>query len=135
MGPVRGVLLDTSVLVEIERGTLDPGTALAGEDGPFEIAVAAISIAELLLGACLAAGVRAERRQAFAEHMIESYPVVQYDVATARHHAELLAHCRRTGTMRGDHDLIIAATARATGRTVVTLDRKGFEGLPDVRVR
>ncbi len=132
---MKGVLLDTSVLVEIERGRLDPVTTLADDGGPFEIAVAAISIAELLLGASLATGVRAERRQAFAEHMIESYPVVQYDVATARHHAELLAHCRRTGTMRGDHDLIIAATARATGRTVLTLDRKGFEGLPDVRVR
>ncbi len=132
---MKGVLLDTSVLVEIERGRLDPVTTLADDGGPFEIAVAAISIAELLLGAFLATGVRAERRQAFAEHMIESYPIVQYDVATARHHAELLAHCRRTGTMRGDHDLIIAATARATGRTVLTLDRKGFEGLPDVRVR
>ena len=36
--------------------------------------------------------------------------------------------------MRGAHDLIIAATARATGRTIVTLDRRGFADLPRVRV-
>jgi predicted nucleic acid-binding protein len=36
--------------------------------------------------------------------------------------------------VRGTHDLIIAATARATGRAVVTLNRRDFEDLPRVRV-
>jgi predicted nucleic acid-binding protein len=39
------------------------------------------------------------------------------------------------GTPRGAHDLIIAATARATSRTVVTSDRTGFIDLPGVNVR
>jgi len=34
----------------------------------------------------------------------------------------------------GAHDLIIAATARAGGRTVVTADAAAFAGLPGVAV-
>jgi tRNA(fMet)-specific endonuclease VapC len=39
---------------------------------------------------------------------------------------------RRAGRPRGAHDLIIAATAAAAGRTVVTADRRAFDGLPGV---
>jgi tRNA(fMet)-specific endonuclease VapC len=128
---VRGLLLDTSVLIEIERGAFGLEAVEGGED----VGVAAITVTELLLGARLASGATAERRQRFAEHVVETCAVVQYDTATAPHHAALLEHCRRAGTMRGAHDLIIAATARATGRTIVTLDRTGFLDLPNVRVR
>jgi len=41
---------------------------------------------------------------------------------------------RRAGTPRGAHDLVVAAAAAATGRTVVTSDATGFEHLPDVAV-
>jgi tRNA(fMet)-specific endonuclease VapC len=51
-------------------------------------------------------------------------------------HAALLAHVRRAGRPRGAHDLIIAATARATDRVLVTTDAKaGFTDLPEVKVR
>ena len=35
---------------------------------------------------------------------------------------------RRAGRPRGAHDLIIAATAAAAGRTVVSADRRAFDG-------
>jgi tRNA(fMet)-specific endonuclease VapC len=44
---------------------------------------------------------------------------------------QLLVAVRRTGR-RGAHDLIIAATAGAAGRTVVSADRRAFDGLPGV---
>lgn len=48
-------------------------------------------------------------------------------------HARLLAHVRRAGKPRGAHDLIIAATAAATARTLVTFDGKAaFDDLPGV---
>ena len=51
-------------------------------------------------------------------------------------HAELLAHVRRSGTPRGAHHLMIAATARASDRTLVTTDgRARFDELPGVQVR
>lgn len=128
---MRGLLLDASVLIEIERGAFQ----LDAVEDMGDVGVAAITVTELLLGARLASGATAERRQRFADHVVETCAVVQYDAATAPHHAALLEHCRRVGTMLGAHDLIIAATARATGRTIVTLDRTGFLDLPNVRVR
>jgi tRNA(fMet)-specific endonuclease VapC len=53
----------------------------------------------------------------------------------ARSHTQLLVAVRAGGRPRGAHDLIIAATARATGRTVVTTDDTGFDDLPGVSVR
>jgi tRNA(fMet)-specific endonuclease VapC len=53
----------------------------------------------------------------------------------ARAHARLLAHTRRTGRRRDAHDLVIAATALARGRIVVTADEGGFTDLPGVAVR
>ena len=61
--------------------------------------------------------------------------VEDYTLATARAHAKLLAAVYRTGTPRGAHDLLIAATALASDRVVVTTDARGFEQLPDVAVR
>jgi predicted nucleic acid-binding protein len=59
--------------------------------------------------------------------------VIDYTVATAAHHGRLLAHVRRSGTPRGAHDLIIAAHAAETGRTVVSKDVKAhFGDLPGV---
>jgi tRNA(fMet)-specific endonuclease VapC len=60
--------------------------------------------------------------------------VENYDLDVAEAHAELLVAARRMGTPRGGHDLIIAATARARDRSVVTLDRRGFADLPGVDV-
>ncbi len=51
----------------------------------------------------------------------------------ASHHARLLAHTRRGGVPRQAHDLIIAAHAAQTGRTVVSRDATArFGNLPGV---
>ncbi|UQX10051.1 hypothetical protein [Candidatus Mycobacterium methanotrophicum] len=54
----------------------------------------------------------------------------------AEHHAALLASTARERRRRGPHDLIVAATARVTGRTILTTDRHArFDELPDVNAR
>jgi tRNA(fMet)-specific endonuclease VapC len=62
-------------------------------------------------------------------------PVLSYDLEVAAAHAELLVAVRRQGVPRGAHDLIIAATAKASNRAVVTADATAFHDLPDVSVR
>jgi tRNA(fMet)-specific endonuclease VapC len=118
------------VLVSVERGG-QLGKVVAPDDEP---AIAAVTAAELLVGAELAAGRQRAARRRFVEGLLERVAVEPYDLAVARVHAELLAHVRRTGAPRGAHDLIVAATARARGCVVVTLDRRGFDVLPGVRV-
>jgi tRNA(fMet)-specific endonuclease VapC len=45
------------------------------------------------------------------------------------------AHVRSQERPRGAHDLVIAATARAGSRTIVSADDSAFEDLPGVQVR
>jgi tRNA(fMet)-specific endonuclease VapC len=70
----------------------------------------------------------------FGEGLGEQCPEEEAFELPADVHARLLAHVRRAGRPRAAHDLIIAATAAATGRSVMTLDGKaGFGDLPGVR--
>jgi tRNA(fMet)-specific endonuclease VapC len=118
--------------VAVERGAAALASLIADED---DVSMAAVTVAELLVGAELAAARYQQRRRAFVEDLIAAIPIDDYDLGVARTHAALLAHTRSTGLNRGAHDLIIAATALARARIVVTADRRGFEGLPAVAVR
>jgi tRNA(fMet)-specific endonuclease VapC len=130
---VARLILDTSVLVAIARRRLAPSTV--AELDRDDVAMAAITAAELLVGVELATTTHRDARAAQVESDLAAIDVVPYDLETARVHAELLVVARRDGRPRQVHDLVIAATARATDRTVVTLDRAGFDGLPGVGVR
>ena len=97
--------------------------------------MAAITVAELLVGVELADAANQSRRRALVDSILATIPVEDYDLDVARCHALLLAHTYRSGRRRGAHDLVIAATALARGRIVVTADRGGFGDLPGVVVR
>jgi tRNA(fMet)-specific endonuclease VapC len=100
-----------------------------------DVAIAAITAAELLVGVELADGRHRHRREAFVAELLETLTVEDYTLSTARAHAHLLAHARESGRPRGAHDLMIAATAVASDRILVTADARGFTDLPAVEVR
>lgn len=115
-----------------ERGRRRLEASIADGD---DVAIAAITAAELLVGVELADGRHRTRRASFVEDVLETLTVEDYTLSTARTHAHLLAFARSSGTPRGAHDLIIAATALASDRVLLTADARGFAGLPDVAVR
>ncbi len=89
-------------------------------------------MAELKVGVQLAKGGRRGKRERFVTAILDAVSIEPYDLVVAEAHAALLAHVRRAGRPRGAHDLIIAATARARDRQVVSLDERGFAELPGV---
>lgn len=101
-------------------------------DDEDEVAVAAVTIAELLVGVLLADDTHRSGRQQFVDEIRETMPIIHYDTAVAAAHAELLEAVRRQGRPRGAHDLIIAATAKATHREVVSADTSAYLDLPGV---
>lgn len=125
------LLIDTTFLVDAERHEGDLDEVIADDD---DVAIAAVTVAELLVGVHLASGRRKAGRAAFVDEIVESLPIIAYDERVAREHAALLAAVRSSGRPRGAHDLLIAATARATGRTVITADHAAYADLPGVAV-
>lgn len=126
------LILDTGALIALERGTAEVEDVLPADA---DVAISAVTVAELLVGVELADDRHRGRRQAIVEGVVSRVEIIAYDLAVARHHASLLAHARRVGEPRGAHDLQIAATARATDRTLITTDTAGFAGLPGVTHR
>jgi len=130
---VARLILDTGVLIDAARRRLDLATLIAQDD----IALPAISLTEYLAGVEIDPDPsRRATQRAFLEALLTATPVEDYTAKVVPHHVELLTHTRRTGRPRGSLDLIIAATARATDRTLLTTDTKaGFDDLPGVQVR
>src|SRR5215472_13838178 len=125
----RRLILDTNILIAYERRTIDRSSL---DDD--ELAIASVSVAEYRVGIELAdtASRAAERARALVA-ITSAIDVLDYTETTAAHHGRLLAHVRKSGTPRGAHDLIIAAHAAETGRTVMTRDAKvRFGDLPGI---
>lgn len=126
----RRLIVDTGVLIASERQRQFLANVVSAGD---DIAIAAVTVAELRTGIELASDRHRAGRAHFLVQVLETVPVEPYDLATAEAHGRLLAHVHRAGAKRGAHDLIIAATAVATKRTILTTDQSArFHELPGV---
>lgn len=129
------ILLDSSVLIAAERGGVSPGELLA-QNPDEEVAMAAITASELLHGVFRAgAPARRARREAFVERALATFPVLPFDLSTARIHARVWASLAARGVSVGAHDLLIAATALAHAASVATRDARGFTKIPGLALR
>lgn len=110
---------------------------LSGVTGTDDVCIAAIAVAEYLAGTLLDPDPsRSAAQRAFLEEVLQVVPVLEYDEDVAEHHAALLAHVRQAGEPRGAHDLLVAATALSSQRTIITTDEKArFAELPGVEAR
>lgn len=129
---MSALLLDTSLLIDLERGAISRSETIGDDDDP---AIAAITLAELRVGALLATGRAHQAQSDYVDDIAGSVPILPYDQSVAEVHARLLVEVRRQGRPRGAHDLVIAATAAAHDRTIVSADSSAFEGLPGVITR
>ena len=121
-------LIDTSVVIDLER--IDPDAL------PAEIAISAITLAELAAGphatANTAERARRQDRLQRAEATFEPLPV---DAAVARAYGRVYAAVGAAGRKaRGRRavDLFIAATAVAAGLPLYTRNPADFAGLSDM---
>jgi tRNA(fMet)-specific endonuclease VapC len=129
---VERLILDSGAVIALERGHADEPEVLPDEA---DVAISAITASELLVGVALADDQHRDRRAETVRGTLERVEVIAFDLQMARDHAALLAHVRRSGHPRGAHDLLIAATAKATGRTLITTDAHAFDELPGVSHR
>jgi len=125
-----GALIDSSVLIAAERGTLDLDGVLK-DYGNVDFAVSAITASEIIHGVHRTKSAeRRTRREAYVEALLSRFPVLPFDLIAARAHSRLWAQLAAKGVAIGAHDLLIAATAIAKGLDLVTRDERGFSRIP-----
>jgi tRNA(fMet)-specific endonuclease VapC len=138
-----GTLVDTSVLIDVERRPRQSGAAF----GPLlvttlqavvsvdeEIAISAVTASDLLHGIHRATSPHRSRREAFVEAILEALPTIPFDLRAARAHARIWADLAATGSDIGAHDRLIAATALSLGWTVTTSNARHFAAITGLRI-
>jgi tRNA(fMet)-specific endonuclease VapC len=116
-----GALIDSSVLIDAERGKLDLAELNADHERE-TLSISAITASELLHGVHRAISTSQKaKRQAFVEAMLARMPVLPFDLITARIHAELWAKLAKRGARIGEIDLIIRGF-----KAILTADRQSW---------
>ena len=117
-----------------ERGRFDFATFLTAHSGEF-FYIAAITASELLHGCARATDANLKaRRVRFVEGVFQDYAVMPFTLAEAREHSKIWVALEAQGRSIGERDLQIAATAKASGYEVATLNRAEFERVPGLRL-
>lgn len=129
------------------RGLLDTSVFIAGESGrrldaerlPAELAVSAVTVAELHVGVLAARDVDTRARRLATLEAVNDVEMLLVDERVAAAWARLRVHLAEAGRRLNVNDLWIAATALANDLPVVTQDEDfapvdGVAGLAVLRV-
>jgi tRNA(fMet)-specific endonuclease VapC len=95
-----------------------------------ELVVPSMVRAELLHGALRSS--QPARELSKVEGFLRFIKVIDFDRAAARHYAEIKRHLESIGQLIGPNDLVIAATVRAHGSTLVTNNANEFNRVPEL---
>ena len=128
-----GLMVDTNVFIRFEKSGKAIDLSPWGQSERVYISV--VTVSELLMGVRRAdTEERRQRRSAFVEAVISGVSVLDFTISSARIHAEIYAELAKKGELIGAHDLIIAATARHHGLSILTDNVDEFSRVPGLRV-
>jgi len=117
------ILLDTSAVIEFNRGTAQ-GLRVKELCQEHDVAISAITVNEVLAG-------KATEREL---QLVSSINVLPFDRATAILSAQIEHTQREKGVKMSKLDLFIACCALEHGADLLTLD-KGFKNVPGLTLR
>ena len=129
-----GLVLDTSVLIEAERGKFSLSSLLSKTFPKESIYISSISVSELYLGAHLSKKSFKEKRTTSIEIMISSLIILDFDSNVARAHAHTWSQLKKKGNLIGPNDLIIAATCLYHQHSLLTFNIKEFSRVPNLKL-
>ena len=128
-----GTVVDTSVLIAVERGQLNASRLRDHEDQA--TVLAAVTASELLEGVHRAqSAVHRTRRERFVEGTLATFTIVPFGLEIAGVHARLAVELDAAGTRIGEADLMIAATAVWLDYRIATRDLRSFPKIPNLDV-
>lgn len=126
-----GVLIDTCIWVDVERGALAPGD-VAALTGAEPVYLSPVTLAELRFGVEACADPGLKQRRAAALRRLQRKPILAIDAATGETFGSLAAQLRaaRKGHRYRVQDLWLASQAIQHGLRLMTRNVRNFEDLP-----
>lgn len=121
-------LLDTDTVSFALRGEGQAADRLLAQR-PSDVAVSAVTVAELRFGASKRGSKRLHR---LIDTFLEGIDVLPFDTAAAERFGDVAADLARSGQPLGMADMLIAAHALATDRTLVSHNVKHFGRIEDL---
>ena len=103
------------------------------ELGDEALAISVICEAEVLYGLQLKQS--AKLNSLYERLLRDRVRTLAVDATVAMTFSKIKAAGRKKGVLASDFDFLIAATAKASGRIIVTADAAAFDSLPGVSVR
>lgn len=129
-----GVILDTSVLIEVERGKIDIEKFIAGRESEL-FSLSIISVAELLHGVHRAdSELRKQKRAAYVDKIIDIFPIYPFDLKITKVYEKLWSDLLKKGINIGAHDLMIGATAISLGFSIATFNVRHFSKIDGLKM-
>jgi predicted nucleic acid-binding protein len=130
-----GVIVDTSVWVDVERNRLRP-EQLEATVGGEPVFVTPVTIAELEYGLVRARTEAQRKRRAAALFLIKARPCLPITQATGEVFGRLAAHLDQEGrpSRHRAQDLWIASVALLHGLKLLTQNRRDFEDIPGLSI-
>lgn len=125
-------LLDTDICIYILNERDDHLMERFRSVRPIDVAVSAVTLAELDYGA--ARSKRPEKNRERVRALLFPLTILAFDEAAAGVYGDLRAATTKKGRTVGAMDLLIAATAKAHGLTIVTNNVKEFRRFKGLKV-
>jgi tRNA(fMet)-specific endonuclease VapC len=124
-------LLDTDVCIEAMKNNAQVVPRLLALPRS-QIAVSAISVAELYFGAAKSA--HPKKNRDVQEAFLSAFKILDFDRAAADAYATIRAALERSGRPIGERDQMIAATAVSRGLAIATGNMSEFTRVPALKL-
>ena len=125
-------LIDTNICIYLIMNRNESVRKRIEEEKPYQVAVSAVSAAELAYGAAKSRHIEQNRR--VLRNFLSAFEIIPFDDRDAEQFGIIRALLEKQGQPIGVYDLEIASQGLARNMTVVTNNEKEFRRVPGLRV-
>lgn len=125
-------LIDTNICIYLIKNRSTKLSAKIETHAPYEIAVSAVTVAELEYG--IAKSKLIEQNRTTLQNFLSAFEIIPFDDRDAEQFGAIRALLERRGEPIGPYDLQIAAQGLARRWTVVTNNEEEFRRVPGLNV-
>ena len=123
-------MLDTNICIYTIKQKPEEVLNRFKQEIPKGLCISAITLAELKHGVEKSA--KPERNEIALAQLLAALTVIPFDDLAAVEYGKICAHLQKQGTPIGTMDMLIAASAIASGLTLVTNNTREFERVPNL---